>query len=231
MCPDESLLSAYVDGEVPSPWKEKLESHVVECPKCADRVSGFRELDARLQQLTSPDAEHKLAMARARIQADLRFDIVDAEKSKLVSVLPQTFATEHLDTRYKRKARRNGSRRAGISMPVLAASVLVLIFAAGLVVGGKVLVNKKPQSIASASGTIQVGSGSMDSINQYWSSLKSDQGVTITMPSEISFEPIGDPVIMTYSDGAAAATVVSPVSSGTSTSSFGSAAPMQTSTP
>jgi hypothetical protein len=94
-----------------------------------------------------------------------------------------------------------------------------------------VLVNKKPQSIASASGTIQVGSGSMDSINQYWSSLKSDQGVTITMPSEISFEPIGDPVIMTYSDGAAAAQVVSPVSSGTSTSSFGSAAPTQTPTP
>ena len=231
MCPDESLLSAYIDGEVPSPWKEKLESHVVECPKCAVRVSEFRKLDARLQQLESPDAEAELTMARARIQADLRFDIADAEKSKIVSVLPGALATEHLDTRYERKARRNGSRRAVLSMPVLAASVLVLIFAAGLVVGGKVLVNKKPQSIASASGTIQVGSGSMDSINQYWSSLKSDQGVTITMPSEVSFEPIGDPVIMTYIDGSATATVVSPVSSGTPASSTGSAAPMQTSTP
>ncbi|HNX73297.1 MAG TPA: hypothetical protein PK759_02845 [Spirochaetales bacterium] len=231
MCPDESLLSAYIDGEVPSPWKEKLESHVLDCPTCTVRVSEFRKLDARLQQLKSPDVEAKLAMARERIEADLRFDIADAEKSKRVPVLPQTLATGHLDTRYERKARRNGSRRAVLSMPVLAASVLVLIFAAGLVVGGKMLVNKKPQSLASASGTIQVGSGSMDSINQYWSSLKSDQGVTITMPSEVSFEPIGDPVIMTYNDGAATATVVSPVSSVPPTSSLGSDMPTQAPTP
>jgi hypothetical protein len=215
MCPDESLLSAYIDGEVPSPWKEKMESHFGACPVCSTRLAEFRKLDAGLQELLPSDVESELAAARARIEADLRFDLADAVQAKTESIAPKTRTSR----RMRESRNRSGmARKVAIPMPVLAASFFVLIFAAGLLIGGKVLVGNKPQSMASASsasGTIQVGSGSMDSINQYWASLKSDQGVTITMPSEVSFEPIGDPVIMTYTDGASAATVVSPASSGT----------------
>ena len=46
-CPDSDLFSAYVDGEVPSPWKEKLEVHLETCKECNDRAERY----LRLRQL------------------------------------------------------------------------------------------------------------------------------------------------------------------------------------
>jgi len=38
------LLSVYLDGELPSPWREKLESHLSGCPECAGRVEAYGRL-------------------------------------------------------------------------------------------------------------------------------------------------------------------------------------------
>ncbi|MBU1079772.1 MAG: zf-HC2 domain-containing protein, partial [Spirochaetes bacterium] len=35
MCPDRELLSAWADGEVPSPWRETIDRHVAACESCA----------------------------------------------------------------------------------------------------------------------------------------------------------------------------------------------------
>ncbi len=48
MCPDRQLISLYVDDELPSPWKEKLESHLAFCPTCMETEKTFRTLSARL---------------------------------------------------------------------------------------------------------------------------------------------------------------------------------------
>ncbi len=48
MCPDLDLLSAFVDGEVPSPWKERIEAHIKSCASCAAKVEEYRKLDAFL---------------------------------------------------------------------------------------------------------------------------------------------------------------------------------------
>jgi hypothetical protein len=42
MCPDRQLLSVYLDGELPSPWKEKLESHLARCPDCRRELERYR---------------------------------------------------------------------------------------------------------------------------------------------------------------------------------------------
>lgn len=39
----------YVDGEVPSPWREKLEAHVGTCPACAAKIARYRQLSAGLR--------------------------------------------------------------------------------------------------------------------------------------------------------------------------------------
>jgi len=44
MCPDPQLLSIYMDGELPSPWKEKLENHLKECADCTKKLEGYRQL-------------------------------------------------------------------------------------------------------------------------------------------------------------------------------------------
>ena len=45
-CPDSDLYSAWVDGEVPSPWKEKLEAHLASCPRCQAQAERFRKMHA-----------------------------------------------------------------------------------------------------------------------------------------------------------------------------------------
>jgi anti-sigma factor RsiW len=41
-CPDRQILSVYLDGELPSPWKEKLEAHLSACTECSGRLEGYR---------------------------------------------------------------------------------------------------------------------------------------------------------------------------------------------
>ncbi|MDR0290650.1 MAG: hypothetical protein LBI06_06925 [Treponema sp.] len=44
VCPDRQLLSVYFDGELPSPWKEKMEAHIAVCAQCARRLESYRGL-------------------------------------------------------------------------------------------------------------------------------------------------------------------------------------------
>ncbi|MCE5256313.1 MAG: zf-HC2 domain-containing protein [Spirochaetaceae bacterium] len=198
MCPDDSLLSAYVDGEVPSPWKEKMESHIGECPACTKRIVTFRMLDKDIQALETISLGQSFAAASKRIAADLDFDHAVAKPSGSAGKSPDMVAIGG-----KGRLMKAMSRRVSIPAPLLAASFLVIVFLAGILLGGKVLSAGKAQTMASASGTIAAGADSMESINKYWSSQNSTQGITITMPSEVSFEPLGDPVIMTYEEPAA----------------------------
>jgi len=49
MCPDRQILSAYFDDEVPSPWKEKIASHVAECSECGKTLESYGALRNVLQ--------------------------------------------------------------------------------------------------------------------------------------------------------------------------------------
>ena len=40
----EPKISAYVDGEIPSPDREEVEAHLARCESCARMATGFREL-------------------------------------------------------------------------------------------------------------------------------------------------------------------------------------------
>jgi len=51
MCPEPQLLSIYLDGELPSPWKEKLESHLAECSMCREKLANFRQLFSKTDAL------------------------------------------------------------------------------------------------------------------------------------------------------------------------------------
>jgi hypothetical protein len=44
MCPDPQLLSIYLDGELPSPWKEKIQAHFAQCPICREKLENFKKL-------------------------------------------------------------------------------------------------------------------------------------------------------------------------------------------
>jgi len=42
MCPDHQIISVYFDGELDSPWKEKLEKHLELCPSCRKHLAAYQ---------------------------------------------------------------------------------------------------------------------------------------------------------------------------------------------
>ncbi|GHU06888.1 hypothetical protein FACS1894151_00420 [Spirochaetia bacterium] len=54
MCPDRQMLSLYCDQELPSPWKEKLEAHLVSCGSCREALEKYQSLSAGLISGFSP---------------------------------------------------------------------------------------------------------------------------------------------------------------------------------
>jgi len=51
MCPEQQLISIYHDGELPSPWKEKMQNHFSQCSSCKEKLENFE----RLQKLFVSD--------------------------------------------------------------------------------------------------------------------------------------------------------------------------------
>lgn len=68
-CPDKSLYSAYVDDEVPSPWKEKLESHISVCPQCQKKIEKYKGLKSALRVNTPSLSTETLEASFAKICA------------------------------------------------------------------------------------------------------------------------------------------------------------------
>ncbi|MCL2139207.1 MAG: zf-HC2 domain-containing protein [Treponema sp.] len=43
-CPDRQLLSIYFDGELSSPWKEKMEEHIAACAPCRTQLESYKKI-------------------------------------------------------------------------------------------------------------------------------------------------------------------------------------------
>lgn len=56
MCPDAELLSAFFDGEIPSPWDERVREHVSACPSCAQVLENMGALRRDLSAQTAAEA-------------------------------------------------------------------------------------------------------------------------------------------------------------------------------
>jgi hypothetical protein len=67
MCPKDEIISAYIDGEVETPWKEKLKAHFSECSRCAERLKELQSVSSLLQQDKEPDCEQALKRVYKRI--------------------------------------------------------------------------------------------------------------------------------------------------------------------
>ncbi len=67
-CPDHELFSAYCDGEVPSPWKEKLERHVAGCPECKRLTDRYASLSARMKEGSPEFSGEALEASFARLR-------------------------------------------------------------------------------------------------------------------------------------------------------------------
>ncbi len=199
MCPDRDLISAYVDGEVPSPWSERLEEHLADCGDCAAVAAGYRALGARLKADLAVDEAASLSRLRSRVEL-------------LLEDMP---ATGSRASRSPRPQRPWSALRRPVSLPLpiaAAAALLVLLLA-----GATTLLALKPTRVASlpaasiqtvASGEISPVAleaksqpGSMDELLRYLEARDGQVTLTINLPSGTTFGSSGKPVIMRTNQG------------------------------
>ena len=109
-CPDSDLYSAYVDGEIPSPWKEKLAAHLTVCPSCKHREMQYRMLAEQLRRGMAPSPGIDLESSFLRLEARRR-STLGAKK----------LAAERFNPAWTRSSVR-------IPLPALAAMFLAALF-------------------------------------------------------------------------------------------------------
>ena len=118
MCPDDKLLSAYFDGEVASPWNERLKSHIEHCSACAAKLDRMKAFSASIRAVDGTRDNEALAEAKERIWARLS--------------TPRTGESAHI---YRFRDNKLWSRRIELPLPIIAAAAAALLFASGLALG------------------------------------------------------------------------------------------------
>jgi anti-sigma factor RsiW len=183
MCPDRQLLSVYLDGELPSPWKEKMESHLASCPRCRETLGVWRQVSVRLGE--TPDAGE----AKDRVWERLAASTGQATGGVRVS---------------RRRPVPVSLWRRNVPLPftaalATAAAVLAIVFTT--------ILAKQPADITSVTNS-PVSAGidmnvqgivpvsDMDSVLRYLESTDNSDIMIIRLPESRRFVNPGDPMIL-----------------------------------
>lgn len=81
-CPDTDLYSAYVDGEIPSPWKEKIEKHLSGCEKCRRIEKRYRQLHDIIKETEKTEPQVDNAFLQESFKNLSARWVVASEKSR-----------------------------------------------------------------------------------------------------------------------------------------------------
>lgn len=197
MCPEPQLLSIYMDGELPSPWKEKMESHLTECSMCREKLENFRGLFNRTNVL-----EEQRLMEEAK----------DKVWKKFQSRRPmQRF----------RSSGRNYSvwqRKLSIPLPAAAAAAVAIVFLAAVWVNSSSSVKNNAYAnnayanlpVEASEKTIfniaseeripsAIPTADLDSVLQYLGAERSEI-IILQLPESGNFFRAGEPAIIRAAD-------------------------------
>jgi anti-sigma factor RsiW len=170
------MISLYHDEELPSPWKEKLESHLSDCSACRERLEWLRRLSAVLSEPLDCSVEP----ARRRVWQRLRSSPAVAPER----IWPQPI----------------WSRSVRVPLPLLfAAAALVLAFGVFFVRTPRAAA---PGSAALSALDMQTLVPVTD-LNGIWQYLGNDDSgdiVIIRLPESRSFNSYGEPAIIREAD-------------------------------
>lgn len=186
MCPDRELLSAWIDGEVPSPWNEAIERHLDGCASCAEAVRSLRALGERLRvdsAAMDPAAEAAAARVYGRVAPSLR------PSAGLGRAAPRTSSALW-------------ARRLAVPIPTAAAAALMIaMMALALVASGRRNAEMR-MAMERAYEATQVATAGMgiESVIDYLAQQNSAVNINITLPPEAFGGSAGEPFIVREAD-------------------------------
>jgi len=191
MCPDPQLLSIYVDGEIPSPWDEKMDAHLKECPACREKVENFK----RLRELINKDPSAKKTSEEDLLKSKEKIWRRIEEKRRFTAVpYPRVW-----------------QRRISIPLPIAAAAAIIIAL---IVVffsrGGQILnngfagikANTEVFRVLAAEEEIPGIIPSATDLNGVLQYLGTDGSeiIILKLPESKNFSRLGEPAIIRAAD-------------------------------
>jgi hypothetical protein len=188
MCPDHELISVYLDGELPSVWKEKMESHLSSCPSCRKRLESYQDLSARLASLsTSMPISEETSAAQNRVWQALQRDATSERRA----ANPRPFGALW-------------RRTVSVPLPAAAAAAVMFVALTYMLVFPTPQTAKMPDMpIVSQTDFDSPDFGpivNMDDVLQYLGSQDSSDVLVIRLPESRSFSSNGEPALIRATD-------------------------------
>jgi hypothetical protein len=136
MCPDKQLLSVYHDGELPSPWKEKMAAHLAVCPACQAVVDSYARLsgvmrtgrDEATNVVTDLAASTAAETVRERVWMRLSDQFPQSDDDGFYNG-----RRHRASPRVRRAVFRTLSLRIEVPLPIAAAAAVILVLCAAFV--------------------------------------------------------------------------------------------------
>jgi hypothetical protein len=186
MCPDRQILSVYVDGELPSPWKEKMEAHLQSCAVCRDRLEGYHRLSRILGD------------KGAGIPGSVSKERVEEAGERIWQKIAR------LDRERQNAAARFRYRTISIPLPAAAAAAVIFmvvlmaaIFLPSSFIGGREMASSSGIDL-DVHGITPVSD--MNGVLQYLGNQDAADFVIIRLPESRSFMSSGEPTIIKAAD-------------------------------
>jgi len=132
MCPEPQLLSSYVDGELPSPWKEKMDVHLRDCPACRKKAENLKQLqellhkDTGAKKINSTEIQASKEKIWRNIETQLRFTPSKTTNRETLRFTPRP---------------RVWQRKISISIPAAAAAAIIIALITMFISGGGRIMN------------------------------------------------------------------------------------------
>ncbi|MDR0316603.1 MAG: zf-HC2 domain-containing protein [Treponema sp.] len=195
MCPDRQLLSVYCDGELPSPWKEKLESHLSQCSHCRNHLETFRMISPSAAGSAAAPALPETAVLRAA--QDRVWQKLEATVN--IPVEPNSHPAVHT------RESAFWQRRISLPFPVAAAAAVIIVIAVAAfwvrrpseqpVIPNMIMALEEEFD---SPGIIPVSD--MNSVLQYLGNRDSGDILIMRLPESRNFINSGEPAIIRAAD-------------------------------
>ncbi|MFP4383014.1 MAG: anti-sigma factor family protein [Spirochaetia bacterium] len=173
MCLDNELISAYMDGEVPQPWKDKIKDHLADCSGCRHKAEKYRQVDA-LISLSNQISEDRVAASKASVKAKIHGQLKYAKwESKSV-----------------------WNKTVSVPIPVAAAAVILMLMLAGFLTLVGVSGTKSPHLGDNLNITLNP-----EDVEILLKALQTHEGeIVIELPEEPQFRYLSEPELIKASD-------------------------------
>ncbi|MDR1587771.1 MAG: zf-HC2 domain-containing protein [Treponema sp.] len=186
MCPEHQILSVYLDGELPSPWKEKMENHLAECPGCRKKLEAYRALS--VSGAMKAAESFRLESAKERVWRNL-------ETGRGERPSPKAGTMYHAPSIWRKSV--------SLPLPAVAAAALLIVLGMFWLTGPAKEAETRNTIIAADAdfetpGIIPVSD--MNGVLQYLGNRDSGDFLILRLPESRNFMSSGEPTIMKAAD-------------------------------